>query len=100
MKRLLQKLSVDVSHWTGKGWTKDKQLKDYSQYTRANRIKPHLIRKRGHRCENCKNTMWQSQAIPLELHHINGDRTNNEENNLQLLCPNCHALTDNWRNRK
>lgn len=37
--------------------------------------------------------------IPLELHHINGDHTDNRLENLQVLCPNCHALTDNYRGR-
>ena len=25
-----------------------------------------------------------------------GDATNNSEDNLQLLCPNCHSLTENY----
>ena len=32
---------------------------------------------------------------PLEVHHIDGDCTNNAEENLQLLCPNHHSLTPN-----
>ncbi len=28
-----------------------------------------------------------------------GDYTNNKEENLSLLCPNCHSLTDNYRAR-
>ena len=35
-----------------------------------------------------------------EVHHVDGDRTNNEVDNLQLLCCNCHALTENWRRVK
>jgi hypothetical protein len=46
-------------------------------------------------CEECGRRMWQGKPIPLELHHINGDRFDNRLKNLQLLCPNCHALTDN-----
>ena len=46
-------------------------------------------------CEECGKTMWRSRPIPLELHHINGDRFDNRLRNLQILCPNCHALTDN-----
>jgi len=38
--------------------------------------------------------------IPLELHHRDGDRTNNSLANIELLCPNCHALTDNYRGGK
>lgn len=47
------------------------------------------------RCERCGNTTWLDEPIPIELHHINGDRFDNRIGNLQLLCPNCHALTDN-----
>jgi hypothetical protein len=36
----------------------------------------------------------------LELHHKDGDRTNNILSNIELLCPNCHALTDNYRGSK
>ena len=36
------------------------------------------------------------QPINLELHHIDGDKSNNNLNNLQLLCPNCHSYTDNF----
>ena len=32
---------------------------------------------------------------PLEVHHIDGNCTNNKEENLQLLCPNHHSLTPN-----
>lgn len=46
-------------------------------------------------CEICGNTMWNNVEIPLELHHIDGNHYNNTWNNLQLLCPNCHALTTN-----
>ena len=36
------------------------------------------------------------------MNHKRITNTNNQLNNLQLLCPNCHALTDNYRgkNRK
>lgn len=45
------------------------------------------------KCINCGNT------IPLEVHHIDGDYTNNNESNLQLLCPNCHSLTNTIKSR-
>jgi hypothetical protein len=48
-------------------------------------------------CENCNLIDWLNKPIPLELHHIDGNRYNNKLENLMLLCPNCHALTDNYR---
>ena len=52
------------------------------------------------KCEACGLEKWNGVDIPLELHHINGDNKDNSFENLKLLCPNCHALTDNYRNRK
>lgn len=36
----------------------------------------------------------------IPLHHIDGEHTNNELSNLQILCPNCHAQTDNYAGKK
>ena len=52
-----------------------------------------------HMCECCLNTTWNGLPIPLEVHHKDGDNTNNKLENLQLLCPNCHALTDTYRGK-
>lgn len=95
----VQNLKLDTTHWTGQGWTKDKQLKDWSAYSRSQHLKKNLLLTRGKRCESCTRSKWLKKPIPIELHHIDGDRTNNSYENLQLLCPNCHALTDNWKGR-
>lgn len=54
------------------------------------------------RCEICGNTHWNGQKLSLQVHHINGDRSDNNIENLQLLCPNCHSLTSNYcgKNKK
>lgn len=36
--------------------------------------------------------------VPLEIDHIDGNSENNREENLRMVCPNCHALTENFRN--
>jgi hypothetical protein len=100
IKRILQQLNVNTSHWTGSTWNKDAQLKDWSDYTKVNSIKKHLIKKCGFQCQSCKLTTWMGCDITLELHHRDGNRTNNKIENIELLCCNCHALTHNWRNRK
>lgn len=61
-------------------------------------IKRLLVHLHGHSCFNCKLTDWQGVKIPLEVHHV-GDVANNLPSNLQLLCPNCHALTPNWKGK-
>lgn len=97
MKRNLQRLNVDTSHWTGRAWNKEQRLKDWSDYTRVSNLKKHLIRDRNNTCENCNLSTWMEHEIKLEVHHKDGNRTNNNPENLQLLCPNCHSLTNNWR---
>ena len=99
MKKTLQRLDIDCSHWTGQAWNKNQQLKDWSKYSSIQHLKPHLIKERGHKCENCGLEEWLENPIPLEIDHIDGDRTNNKKENLKLLCCNCHALTPTWRGR-
>lgn len=47
------------------------------------------------KCEKCGLSEWLNNPIPLELHHIDYNRYNNNLSNLQILCPNCHALIPN-----
>lgn len=53
-------------------------------------------------CERCGVAEWRGAPLPLELHHINGVPNDNRLENLQILCPNCHAQTESWggRNRR
>ena len=102
--------NIDISHFTGQGWNKGlafrpnppKELKDilieYSNY-QSFKLKKRLISEgyKESKCECCKRIKWNGVKIPTELHHINGINTDNRLENLQILCPNCHALTDNYR---
>lgn len=68
----------------------------------SNKLKIKLIEDgvKEFKCEQCENSIWNGKPIPLELHHVDGNRFNNELENLQILCPNCHTLTPNYGNRK
>lgn len=50
-----------------------------------------------HKCEQCGNTEWMGKPIPLELSHKNGINNDHRLENLELLCPNCHAQTEHYR---
>jgi hypothetical protein len=99
MKQKMSQWKIDCSHWTGSSWNKNKQTKDWSTYSKFESIKKLIMLERPHKCEGCGLETWMNEKIPLELDHINGDRTNNSKENLRLLCCNCHALTPTWRGR-
>lgn len=99
---MVNTLDLDTSHFKGQGWNKDNF--DYSRFTYGKKIKSShavdaIIALRGHKCEICGLTEWMGKPIPLEVHHIDGQELNSELDNLLLTCPNCHALTDNYRGR-
>ena len=58
------------------------------------KLKEKLIRDglKEERCELCGCVDWLGQKLPLELHHKDGNHFNNNLDNLQILCPNCHAI--------
>lgn len=44
--------------------------------------------------------VWNGKKLVLQMDHIDGDRTNNAQSNLRLLCPNCHTQTDTFSKGK
>lgn len=109
----IAELNLDVSHFKGQGWNSGEDyipikkaipleeilVKDsnYQSYKLSKRLLKEGLKE--HRCEKCGNNEWLGSPIPLELHHINGDHTDNRIENLMMLCPNCHAFTDNYRGK-
>ena len=51
------------------------------------------------RCECCGLSEWLNKKISLEVDHKDGNPYNHNLNNLQILCPNCHAQTKNYRGK-
>lgn len=54
---------------------------------------------KANKCELCGITDWCEKPLSMALHHINGRGLDNRLENLQFLCPNCHAQTNNYSGR-
>ena len=110
----IKQFEIDTSHFHGQIWGKGKtwsKVKDLSEilvenstYTSGLPRSSYSLKNRLFKldykekvCEMCDNTEWMGKPIPLELHHINGNKFDNRIENLQILCPNCHSFTDNYR---
>ena len=111
IKDKLIEFNVDCSHFTGKAWNKNSNNPVYikkilptlseNSSLRSACVKEHLFRLglKENKCELCGLTEWRGAPLVCELHHINGDTTDNRIENLIILCPNCHSQTDNSRNK-
>lgn len=105
---------ISTAHFTGSGWNVGKRyhkfgktaplasiLLENSPYNFTHGLRKRLINEglKDHCCEICGLASWQGLPIPLELHHRNGVSNDHRLENLQLLCPNCHAQTPTYRGK-
>ena len=80
-------------------WKRGEESGIRGDYPTSNHIKRYLREKYGNKCSRCG---WHkvnpfTKEVPLEVEHIDGDYTNNSEENLDLVCPNCHSLTATYK---
>ena len=110
IKREIDLYGIDTSHFITTAWNKGLRYKASKirsideLLVEGSRIGSNALKKRlfnaklkEYKCERCGRTEWEGVPIPLELHHKNGDHYDNRFDNLEILCPNCHALSDNYR---
>ncbi len=107
MHRLITKLGLDTSHFTGQAWSRGRNLpkRDIQNYLVLNKITAPTInsgklRERlvsegllKNECYDCGRTRWRDKPLRLQIDHINGNRWDNRIENLRILCPNCHSNT-------
>lgn len=84
---------VSIEKWKSGEDSGTRKNNEMAQFVRR-----YMFEKYNGKCQKCG---WGeinpiTGNIPLEVHHIDGDCSNNHEDNLQLLCPNCHSLTENF----
>jgi transposase-like protein len=113
VKLHITRLNLDTSHFTGQSWARGMRfpgrrrrplaeiLVERSTYGNGGNLRRRLIADglKEARCELCGITEWRGQPVKLELDHINGDHTDRLEN-LRIVCPNCHALTETYCNSR
>ena len=69
------------------------------KYGISKHIRRYMLEKFNYQCSKCG---WSelnpyTQTIPLEIEHKDGNYLNNDEDNLDVLCPNCHSLTGTYK---
>lgn len=104
LKSLLDENNIDYSHFTGRARVYNNTSTSISEYL-SNRVKITSGKLRikllaeglkENKCEICGITKWLGNPIVCQLHHIDGNNQNNNLENLQILCPNCHSQTENY----
>lgn len=109
VKEMCEKYELDTSHFNGQGHTKNVgRIKTPTEKYLNNEqaITSYKLRNRlfaeGYfekKCYRCGLTEWLGEPIPLELHHKDGNKRNNNLDNLEILCPNCHYFTDTYKTK-
>lgn len=111
IRQRIKELELDTSHMTGQAWNAGlkfdprphaplEEVLVANRPSTSHRLKLRLFRA-GLKTPACELCGWAARApdgrIPVELDHINGDRTDNRLENLRILCPNCHSLQSTHR---
>lgn len=98
----LQKMDIQYNGNKGrKGFERKTVYKTALEYSKGTNVKSHILKQKliregikEDKCEICGVSIWQNVKLPLELHHKNGNHFDNDLDNLQILCPNCHSIQE------
>ena len=75
-----------------------------SSYKSKHRMKKRIIEEKllpiVDRCNHCgQGLIWNNKPLVLELEHKDGVNNNNNLDNLEMLCPNCHSQTKTYKSK-
>lgn len=105
LKNKISHYNISTDHFENQRIGKYKPLRELSDILvkgkfltlNGNRLKKRLFEAglKKNKCEFCdQDENWRGKRMSLILDHIDGDRDNNELENLRILCPNCNATLD------
>lgn len=68
--------------------------------TLRNCIRDYIYEQQNNQCAICElNRIWNNKNLNFILDHIDGDASNNNKNNLRLICPNCDSQLDTFKSK-
>jgi 5-methylcytosine-specific restriction endonuclease McrA len=58
-------------------------------------VRRYIEEKFDYKCACCgQGKEWNGRPLSLQLEHLDGNSSNSREENLSILCPNCHTQTE------
>ena len=94
------KCQADYQHklWIER-WKNGEETGLKGKYQVSDHIRRYLKDKFNNQCSRCgwSEVNPYTGLVPLEIEHIDGNYLNNNEDNLDLICPNCHSLTATYK---
>ncbi len=104
IRKHIERLGLSTAHFLGQHWSRgtvgchggrplSSLLVNNGPHINTHALKGRLIKAglKERKCDKCGITEWMGSPTPIELHHVNERRRDNRIENLQILCPNCHA---------
>ena len=68
--------------------------------TLRNAIRDYIMDTQYHKCSICGiDDNWNGKPLKFILDHIDGDASNNFQDNLRLICPNCDSQFPTFKAR-
>ena len=79
--------------------TKQKNIQSWingEKTIRRSLIREWLSEQYGYKCSSCGISEWNGKELTLWVDHIDGDASNNQPSNFQLICPNCDSQQETF----